>query len=211
MFCYISTCDQGFTMHMRPVFCHAPLSHGCLTSQNPTQNALLHTHTHGSAGHKVGLTQLGVRNKQQHQPHTHTHTVGVHSVHAGQASRHHPTRSNTKSTKHMFPSTPSDTRILVPAITFTVHHTCHAGGQALSSTAAFAAIRQAVLAAHKQVLAAEGTLTTLIGALVCRQRWGTGHVLLAVAVGDSPCYVWRAATGCVEEVTHLPPMHGFHR
>lgn len=68
-----------------------------------------------------------------------------------------------------------------------------------------------MLAAQRQVIAAEGTLTTLVGALVCPKRWGGGHVLLAVAVGDSPCYVWRAASGMVEEVTYMPPLHGFHR
>lgn len=86
-----------------------------------------------------------------------------------------------------------------------------AGGRKLTSTAAFAAMRGAVKAAQQQVLRADGTLTTLVGAVVCPRRWGGGHVLLAVGIGDSPCYVWRAATGTVEEVTHVPPLHGFHR
>lgn len=72
-------------------------------------------------------------------------------------------------------------------------------------------MRTAVKAAQQQVLNCDGTLTTLVGAVVCPKRWGGGHVLLAVCVGDSPCFVWRAATGTVEEVTYMPPLHGFHR
>lgn len=72
-------------------------------------------------------------------------------------------------------------------------------------------MRTAVLAAQQHVKKADGTLTTLVGAVVCPKRWGAGHVLLAVSVGDSPCYVWRAASGTVEEVTYMPPFHGFHR
>jgi hypothetical protein len=93
-----------------------------------------------------------------------------------------------------------------------IMHVCVcAGGRKVTSTAAFAAMRTAVLAAQQQVLNAAGTLTTLVGAVVCRKRWGGGHVLLAVGIGDSPCYVWRAASGTVEEVTYMPPFHGFHR
>jgi len=86
-----------------------------------------------------------------------------------------------------------------------------AGGRKLSTQAAFAALRAGVLAAQQQVLAAGGTLTTLVGAVVCPKRWGGGHVLLAVGVGDSPCFVWREASGTVEEVTYMPALHGFHR
>lgn len=72
-------------------------------------------------------------------------------------------------------------------------------------------MRTAVLAAQQQVMDANGTLTTLVGAVVCPRRWGGGHELLAVGIGDSPCFVWRAATGTVDEVTYMPPFHGFHR
>jgi hypothetical protein len=92
-------------------------------------------------------------------------------------------------------------------------------------------MRAAVLAAQQQVLTADGSLTTLVGAVVCRRArrisgsssgggggGGSGggdaapqHALLVVAVGDSPCYVWRRVGGAVQDVTHTPPLHGFHR
>ncbi|WIA19408.1 hypothetical protein OEZ85_004028 [Tetradesmus obliquus] len=86
------------------------------------------------------------------------------------------------------------------------------GGKAISSDAAFAILQGAVQAAQAQVLAADGTLTTLVGAVVLQQRMRSGkHCCLSVVIGDSPSYVWRAAAREVEELNYQPPLHGFHR
>lgn len=69
----------------------------------------------------------------------------------------------------------------------------------------------AVKAAQEQVLAADGTLTTLVGVLVLPQRWGRRRACCSVVIGDSPSYVWRAAAAEVVEINHQPPVHGFHR
>ncbi|KAF6254955.1 hypothetical protein COO60DRAFT_260710 [Scenedesmus sp. NREL 46B-D3] len=86
------------------------------------------------------------------------------------------------------------------------------GGKAISSDAAFHILQRAVQAAQAQVLAAEGTLTTLVGAVVLQQRMRSGrHCCLSVVVGDSPSYVWRAAAQEVVELNYQPPLNGFHR
>jgi hypothetical protein len=86
------------------------------------------------------------------------------------------------------------------------------GGRAISSDAAFHIMQGAVQAAQAQVLAADGTLTTLVGAVVLQQRMRSGkHCCLSVVIGDSPAYVWRAAGQEVVEVNYQSPLHGFHR
>eukprot|EP00775_Hariotina_reticulata_P011906 gene11906-12050_t len=85
------------------------------------------------------------------------------------------------------------------------------GQQTWSSNEAFDAMRGAVQAAQQMVKASNGTLTTLVAAIVAPQRWGPGHSLLTVLIGDSPAYVWRAKPARVEEVSYMPPLHGMHR
>jgi hypothetical protein len=90
---------------------------------------------------------------------------------------------------------------------------CHpAGGRSISSDVAFSILQGAVQAAQAQVLAADGTLTTLVGAVVLQQRMRSKkHCCLSVVIGDSPSYVWRAAGREVDELNYQPPLHGFHR
>jgi hypothetical protein len=91
-------------------------------------------------------------------------------------------------------------------------HVCLTGGRAISSDAAFHILQGAVQAAQAQVLAADGTLTTLVGAVVLQQRMRSGkHCCLSVVIGDSPAYVWRAAGQEVVELNYQSPLHGFHR
>jgi len=78
---------------------------------------------------------------------------------------------------------------------------CLAGQRNWSSSEGFEAMRGAVQAAQQQVMASGGTLTTLVAALVAPQKWGPGHSLLTVLIGDSPAFVWRRVPARVEEVT----------
>jgi hypothetical protein len=87
-----------------------------------------------------------------------------------------------------------------------------AGGKAINSDAAFSILQAAVQAAQAQVLAADGTLTTLVGAVVLQQRMRSNkNCCLSVVIGDSPSYAWRAASKEVVELNYQPPLHGFHR
>lgn len=85
------------------------------------------------------------------------------------------------------------------------------GGKSINSSSVFHIMQAAVQSAQQHVLAADGTLTTLVAAVVCQQRRGGKCSVLSVCIGDSPAFVWRSATAAVEDVTYTPPLHGFHR
>jgi hypothetical protein len=85
------------------------------------------------------------------------------------------------------------------------------GQQTWSSSEAFEAMRGAVRAAQQFIKASDGSLTTLVAAVVAPQKWGPGHSLLTVLIGDSPAYVWRAQPARVDEISYTPPLHGLPR
>lgn len=85
------------------------------------------------------------------------------------------------------------------------------GQQTWSSSEAFEAMRGAVQAAQQLIKASNGSLTTLVAAVVAPQKWGPGHSLLTVLIGDSPAYVWRAQPARVDEISYTPSLHGLHR
>lgn len=84
------------------------------------------------------------------------------------------------------------------------------GGTKTTSHNVFAELLDAMKAAQRLILSEKGTLTTLVGCVITPSAAG-GHAMMSIIIGDSPGYVWRAADGIVQEVTHAAMEGSVHR